>query len=64
MVRMLSAQTKIPRLRAPFPARPPRRARGQSRFARDDNQEGHGVNAGLKAYSTQADAGEGARATR
>src|SRR5438067_9075992 len=34
---MLSAQTKIPRLRAPFPARPPRRARGQSRFARDDN---------------------------
>ena len=40
---MLSAQTKIPRLRAPFPARPPRRARGQSRFARDDNFFGGGL---------------------
>jgi len=36
-----------------LPARPPRRARGQSRSARDDNHEGHGINAGLKAYSTK-----------
>ena len=37
MVRMLSAQAKIPRLRAPFPAP---FARGQSRSARDDNSLG------------------------
>src|SRR5439155_26552579 len=56
MVRMLSAQTKIPRLRAPFPAP---FARGQSRSTRDDNSLG-AVAAPIRLAFGSLRAGDGA----